>query len=174
LEVADESLAQLRPVINPTATQVLEPCSCRVTEVERQVFDEEKVICCSTRVTRETIVLQPHTRIGLPVVSGMLFRARKCEETSRLAPSDRRRAGPFGPVTSCDHDRRRCHSALHAFGRPVGVGDACLDGRGHRCSRSCRHWQLDGEPQWCSGHRGWARCMTAEPSASSPRCGART
>jgi hypothetical protein len=69
LEVADEDLVQLRPIIDPAAGQVLEPCPHGVAEVERQVLDDEEDVCRSTRVAHESVVLQPHAGVYLPVVS---------------------------------------------------------------------------------------------------------
>jgi hypothetical protein len=36
--------------------------------VERQVLDDEEVVYRSTRVAREPVVLQPHARVGVPVI----------------------------------------------------------------------------------------------------------
>jgi hypothetical protein len=44
LEVLDKNSAQVGPAIDLVAWQVLEPRTCRVTEVERQVLDDEEVV----------------------------------------------------------------------------------------------------------------------------------
>jgi hypothetical protein len=48
---------------------VLEQCAWRVTEVERQVLDKEKVVSRSTSVALEPVVLEPHVGVGVPIVS---------------------------------------------------------------------------------------------------------
>jgi hypothetical protein len=70
LEVPDEDTAKVSPVVDLVAWQVLEPRPCRVTEVERQVLYDEEIICRFTRVARESIVFEPHARVGVPVVPG--------------------------------------------------------------------------------------------------------
>jgi hypothetical protein len=70
---------QLCPVIDPAARQVLELGLHGVTEVERQVLDDEKIVCHSTYVTREPVVLQPHARVGLPSYLGMFVGAWESE-----------------------------------------------------------------------------------------------
>jgi hypothetical protein len=47
LEVADEDLTQVGPVVDLVVQQVLKPRARRVTEVERQVLDDEEVVGCS-------------------------------------------------------------------------------------------------------------------------------
>jgi hypothetical protein len=44
LEVLDKNSAQVGPAIDLVAWQVLEPRTCRVTEVERQVLYDEEVV----------------------------------------------------------------------------------------------------------------------------------
>jgi hypothetical protein len=57
LEVADEDSAQVCPVVDLAAGQVLEPRPRGVAEVERQILDDEEVVCRPARVTRESVVL---------------------------------------------------------------------------------------------------------------------
>jgi hypothetical protein len=80
LKVADEDAMQLRPVIDVSAGQVLEPCPRRVTEVEQQVLDDEEVICRPTRVACESLVLQPHAGVSIPVVSRDVGRSPETRE----------------------------------------------------------------------------------------------
>jgi hypothetical protein len=47
----------------------VQACPRRVAEVEWQVLDDEDVVCHSTRVARELVMLQPHNGVRLPVVS---------------------------------------------------------------------------------------------------------
>jgi hypothetical protein len=77
LEVANEDPAQVGPVVDLATGKVLEPCPRGVTEVERQVLDGEEVICRSLRVARKSVVLEPHTRVGVPVVPGDVGRSTK-------------------------------------------------------------------------------------------------
>jgi hypothetical protein len=51
------------------ARQMLEPRTCRVAEVERQVLDHEEIVGRPTGVAREPVVLEPYTGVGVPVVS---------------------------------------------------------------------------------------------------------
>jgi hypothetical protein len=50
LEIADEDSTQVSLVVDLVPWQVLEQCAWRVTEVERQVLDKEKVVSRSTSV----------------------------------------------------------------------------------------------------------------------------
>jgi hypothetical protein len=49
--------------------------SCGVAEVEQQVLDDEEVVCRSARMARESVVLQPHVGVSLPVISGDIGRS---------------------------------------------------------------------------------------------------
>jgi hypothetical protein len=48
---------------------MLEPRACGVTEVKWQVLDHEEIVGCPTGVARELVVLEPYTRVGVPVIS---------------------------------------------------------------------------------------------------------
>jgi hypothetical protein len=78
--------------------------SCGVAEVEQQVLDDEEVVCRSARMARESVVLQPHVGVSLPVISGTLVGARKSEGnlTSRTFYPKAR-----GPLWSGDQLRSR-------------------------------------------------------------------
>jgi hypothetical protein len=52
LEVADEDLTQVGPVVDLVARQVLEPRARRVAEVEQQVLDDKEIAGCSPGVAR--------------------------------------------------------------------------------------------------------------------------
>jgi hypothetical protein len=57
LEVADEDPTQVGLVVDLVARQVLEPHTCRVTEVERQVLDHEEIVGRTTDVEREPVIV---------------------------------------------------------------------------------------------------------------------
>jgi hypothetical protein len=48
--------------------QVLEPHACRVTEVEWKVLDHEEIVGRTTGMAHEPVVLEPYTRVGVPIV----------------------------------------------------------------------------------------------------------
>jgi hypothetical protein len=68
-EVADKNTMQVRPVLDLVARQMLEPRACGVAEVERQILDHEEIVSHPTGVAHEPVVLEPHTGVGVPVVS---------------------------------------------------------------------------------------------------------
>jgi hypothetical protein len=68
LEVPDEDSAQVGLVVDLVAWQVLEPHPRRVAEVERQVLYDEEVVCHSSRVACEPVVLEPHAGVGIPIL----------------------------------------------------------------------------------------------------------
>jgi hypothetical protein len=68
LEVADEDPTEVGPVIDLVTRQVLKPRARRIAEVERQVLDDEQVVGRSPGVARESVVLEPYTGVGVPIV----------------------------------------------------------------------------------------------------------
>jgi hypothetical protein len=65
----DEDSTQVGPVIDLFVRQVFEPRARSVTEVERQVLDDEEVVGCSTGVACKPAVLEPYAGVGVPIVS---------------------------------------------------------------------------------------------------------
>ena len=51
LEVPDEDLDQVGPVVDHALREVLEPCSGRIGQVEWQVADDEQIIVRSAQLT---------------------------------------------------------------------------------------------------------------------------
>jgi hypothetical protein len=51
------------------AGQVLEPRACGIVEVERQVLYHDEIVGRSSGMARKSVVLEPYTGIGVPVVS---------------------------------------------------------------------------------------------------------
>jgi hypothetical protein len=47
---------------------VFEPCPRRVGEVQGEVADDSLVAGGSAQLTRQAVVVEPHTRVRLPVV----------------------------------------------------------------------------------------------------------
>jgi hypothetical protein len=78
LEVPDEDSTQVGPAIDLGVRQVLEPRPRGVAEVEWQVLYDEEVVCRSSRVACEPIVLKSHAGVGVPIVPGYVGRAGKC------------------------------------------------------------------------------------------------
>jgi hypothetical protein len=68
LEVAHERVDQVVPVVDLTGRQVLEPCPRRVGEVQGEVVNNSLVAGGSAQLTRQTVVVEPHTRVRLLVV----------------------------------------------------------------------------------------------------------
>jgi hypothetical protein len=79
LEVSDKDPAQVGLVVDLVVGQMLEPRPRGVPEVERQVLDDEKVVCRSPRVAREPVVLQPYADVGVSLYLGTSVGARKRE-----------------------------------------------------------------------------------------------
>jgi hypothetical protein len=140
LEVADEDSTQVSPVIDLVARQVLEPCACRVTEVERQILNDEEVIGRSTSMACEPVVLEPYAGVGVPIVSRHIGRGPEV------------RVGTLrdlaGLVTSWARGRHRCFGTARIHGRRGGTSG---------CRSCCRCSQHVVGPRWCSGRHGWAR-----------------
>jgi hypothetical protein len=79
LEVANENPTQVRPVLDLVARQVLEPRACGVTELEKQILDHEEIVGRPTGMARELVVLEPHTGVGVPIISRYVGQGPKCE-----------------------------------------------------------------------------------------------
>jgi hypothetical protein len=96
LEVADEDSMQVGPIVDLVVRQVLEPCACRVAEVERQVLDNEEVIGHSTGVACEPVVLEPRAGVGVPIVSWHIGWSPEAQGELRVA--DAPTEGPRTPL----------------------------------------------------------------------------
>jgi hypothetical protein len=68
LEVPHEGADQIIPVMNLAGRQVLEPCSRRVGEVQRQVADDILVGGGSAQLTCQAVLVEPYTGVCLPRV----------------------------------------------------------------------------------------------------------
>jgi hypothetical protein len=75
LKVDDKDRAQVGPVMDLVPRQVLEPSARGVTEVERQVLDDEKVVSRTPGVACELVILEPYAGVGVPVVSRYIGRS---------------------------------------------------------------------------------------------------
>jgi hypothetical protein len=51
--------------------------SVGVTGIEQQILDDEEVVCRSPGVAGESVVLEPYTRVGVPVVPRYVGRSTK-------------------------------------------------------------------------------------------------
>jgi hypothetical protein len=63
---------------------VLKPRPHGVAEVERQVLYDEEVICRSSRMARELLVLEPDAGVGIPVIPGYVGRSPKMRGECRI------------------------------------------------------------------------------------------
>jgi hypothetical protein len=84
LEVLDEDSAQVGPVMDLVPRQVLEPHSHGVAEVERLVLDDEEVIHHSPGVAGESVVLEPLTGVGVPVIPRYVGRSMEARGEPRI------------------------------------------------------------------------------------------
>jgi hypothetical protein len=75
---------------------VLEPCACRVAELEWKVLDNEEIVGCSTGVAREPVVLEPHVGVGVPIVSCHIGRSPEARGELRVADAPAK--GPWTPL----------------------------------------------------------------------------
>jgi hypothetical protein len=96
LEVADEDPTQVDPVVDLVVWQVLEPLARRVTEVERQVLDDEEVVGRSPGVARQPVVLESYIGVGVPVVSWHI--GRSPEARGELHVADALAKSPWTPL----------------------------------------------------------------------------
>ena len=70
LEVSHKSFDQVGPVVDLVGRKTLEPCSCRVCEVQRKVADDDRVVSRAAQLARQAVVVEPELRIRLPRVLG--------------------------------------------------------------------------------------------------------
>jgi hypothetical protein len=75
LKVSDEDSVEVGPVVDIVARQVLELRARGVTEVKRQVLDDEEVVGRSPSVACEPVVLEPYAGVGVPIVSRHIGRS---------------------------------------------------------------------------------------------------
>jgi hypothetical protein len=96
LEVPHEGADQVIPVVDLTSWQVLEPHPGGVSEVQRQVADNDLVGGGSTQLARLAIVVEPYTGVRLPCVlvdrRGLVEALRE----ARRADLPAEHAGPRG------------------------------------------------------------------------------
>ena len=59
LEVSYEDLFQVRPTLDSVGRKVFQPCSCRISQEQWKVVDNEIVIICSTGLASKLIILEP-------------------------------------------------------------------------------------------------------------------
>jgi hypothetical protein len=70
LEVANERVDQVIPVVDLAGRQVLEPRPRRVGEVQGEVADDDLVTGGPAQLARQVVVIEPHTGVRLPIVLG--------------------------------------------------------------------------------------------------------
>jgi hypothetical protein len=59
LEVTHKDVLQVRPTSNLVRRDMLQPCTCRVGEVQGEVADDECITICAADLTSESVVLEP-------------------------------------------------------------------------------------------------------------------
>jgi hypothetical protein len=64
---------------------VLEPCPRGVTKVERQVLDDEEIVCRSPGMARESVVLEPYAGVSVPGVPWHVGRGTKAQRELHVA-----------------------------------------------------------------------------------------
>lgn len=60
LEVADEDAPEVGLVVDAIGGEVHDPCPCTLTEEQRHVLDDEKLVVHATSLAREAEALEPH------------------------------------------------------------------------------------------------------------------
>jgi hypothetical protein len=75
---------------------VLEPRTCGIAKVERQVLDHEEIVGCSSGMARKSVVLEPYARIGVPIVSWHIGRGP--EARGELRVTDAPTKGPWSTL----------------------------------------------------------------------------
>ena len=70
LEFSHESFDQVGLVVDLVGRKMLEPCSCRVCEVQRKVADDDRVVSHAAQLARQAVVVELQPRIRLPRVLG--------------------------------------------------------------------------------------------------------
>ena len=70
LEVSNESLDQVGPVVDLVGRKMLKPCSGRVCEVQRKVADDNRVVTRAAQLARQAVVVEPEPGVRLSRVLG--------------------------------------------------------------------------------------------------------
>ena len=70
LEIPDEDLLEVCPVMDAVRWEEFEPCSNMLPHVDGEVLNDEVVIIHSSSSARELEVFEPYTGIRLPNIFG--------------------------------------------------------------------------------------------------------
>jgi hypothetical protein len=84
-----------------------------VAEVERQILDDEEVVCRSPGVASESVVLEPYAGVGVPVVPRYV--SRSADARMELRVTDALTKGPWTPLV---RDQLRSRSSSLSWCRP--------------------------------------------------------
>ena len=68
LEVSQEDLLQVRPILDSVGREVFKPCSCRIDQEQWKVADNEITIIHTTGLVGKPIILEPKSGVRLPRV----------------------------------------------------------------------------------------------------------
>jgi hypothetical protein len=93
------------------------------------------------RVARESVVLELHAGVGVPVVPGYIGRSSETRGEPDIPDALAKGSWTPGSATSYDHDHHHCRGVVRVLGHRGGAS-SCRDG----CRRSR---PIDG-PRWCS------------------------
>jgi len=98
LEVSHESFDQVGPVVDLVGRKMLEPCSCRVREVQRKVADDDRIVSRAAQLARQAVVVESEPGIRLSRVLG---------EHGRLSITRGKRSGADFPAEHAGARRLR-------------------------------------------------------------------
>jgi hypothetical protein len=95
LKVAGEDLLEILQTINQFSGKVIELSSGRVSQVNGEELDDEKVVILPACPAREAVVLQPNTGIGFAIVLDNVIGHSKTLRETRVAHVAPERPGPW-------------------------------------------------------------------------------
>jgi hypothetical protein len=84
LKVAGKDLLEIFPTIDRVSGQMVEPTSGRVSQVNGEELDDEKVIVRPACPALEAVVLQPNARIGFTVIHDDVIGCSKMLREARV------------------------------------------------------------------------------------------
>jgi hypothetical protein len=69
LEVSDEYTTRVGPIVDLVPHASARATCMQSHEVKRQVLDDKEIVSHSPGVARESVVLEPHAGVGVPIIS---------------------------------------------------------------------------------------------------------
>jgi hypothetical protein len=97
LEIASKDLLKVVPTIDGVSQKMVQPGHGRFSQIYREELDNEQIIDCPSRSTREAIILQPDAGVGFAVVFDDVARFSKAswKMSIALSASEYLRTRPF-------------------------------------------------------------------------------